>query len=57
VQNLIDGISSSIIVKFIKIAWPFENILNVMIKYTEYLSVKIIIEITKSAGFPDFFRK
>jgi hypothetical protein len=41
--------------EFVKIAGPFGSILNVMIKHTEYLSVKIILEITKSAGFPDFF--
>jgi hypothetical protein len=29
----------------------------VILKYCENLGVKIIIEISKSAGFPDFFIK
>jgi hypothetical protein len=41
--------------EYVKIAGPYGSILKLMIKHTEYLSVKIIIEIIKSAGFPDFF--
>jgi hypothetical protein len=43
--------------ELLKMAGPFENILRVMLKHYKYFNVNIIIKLTKSVGFPDFFLK
>jgi hypothetical protein len=50
-------ISSKILEEFFLIYWPFEKLLNVMLKQSENLSINIIIKISNSAGFPDFSSK
>jgi hypothetical protein len=51
---LVEGISSKILEKFLIISGPFEKLLNVMLKHYENLNENKIIDIFKSAGFPDF---
>jgi hypothetical protein len=41
----------------LRISGPYEKLLKVMLDHFEFLSVKIIIKLAKSAGFPDFFQK
>jgi hypothetical protein len=54
-NKLIEGISSKILEKFLIISGPFEKLLNVMLKHYENLNDNLIIDVSKSAGFPDFF--
>jgi hypothetical protein len=56
-KKLIKGMSSKILEEFVLISGPFEKLLNVMLKHSENLNVNIIIKVSKSAGFPDFFLK
>jgi hypothetical protein len=56
-KKLIKGMSSKILEEFILISGPFEKLLNVLLKHSENLNVNIIIKVSKSAGFPDFFLK
>jgi hypothetical protein len=56
-KKLIKGMSSKILEEFVLISGPFEKLLNILLKHSENLSVNIIIKVSKSAGFPDFFIK
>jgi hypothetical protein len=56
-KKLIKGMSSKILEEFVLISGPFEKLLNVLLKHSENLNVNIIIKVSKSAGFPDFFLK